>query len=235
MPRKKQMPTLICLSSADYRGSIAAQNPYTDQLRSVCDVLNSTDQPELRDALRRLIERWKASGPKLDKMMQGDLGLFHNVQQACTAVWTPAADGRAYFVLSPDHLSEGVSGQLPPTAEARAFLWFQFLTLNPQCNEIGGPCARCGNYFVKNRKKVYCSKRCGYAATAVARTRARLEAEHKEKMKRAEAVIKKWNNLRSRSNLDWKQWLQIKAPDISPKFITRWVNKFELPQPKGST
>jgi hypothetical protein len=117
--------------------------------------------------------------------------------------------------------------------EAEAWRHFVVFTLNPHCEELAGPCARCGNYYVKKRalQKVYCSRRCGQASTAVARTRARLQTEHEEKMRRVESIIRRWNALKRRPALDWKHWLGERAPDISAKFVTRWTNKGKLPHP----
>ena len=115
-----------------------------------------------------------------------------------------------------------------------AWVEFGIFTLNPFCEELAGPCARCANYYVKKRatQKVYCSRRCGNASTAVVRTRARLKAEHKDKLNLAKSAIREWNALAPRPALDWKQWFTKHVPDISPKFVTRWVNQNKLPRPK---
>ena len=60
-------------------------------------------------------------------------------------------------------------------AELLAALLFHVGTLNPEWHKLAGPCARCGRYYLKKRasQKVYCSRRCGNAATAIERTRER--------------------------------------------------------------
>jgi hypothetical protein len=180
-------------------------------------------------------------------MMYSDLTLMQSVQLSCEARWTPQDNGRALLLLMPDYRSlESVLGrdrvfeQQPDgrwtvKPEAEALTLFHLFTLNPDCKELAGPCPQCGNYYVKKRasQKVYCSRRCGNAATAVDRTRAKSKAEHKDKMRRAKSVIQIWNGLENRSTLDWKEWLNKHAKGISPKFVTRWVNKKELPRPKG--
>ena len=80
---------------------------------------------------------------------------------------------------------------------------------------------------------MYCSRRCGNAATAVVRTRAKLDEEHKKKMLLAKALIRKWNALKGRSGLVWKEWLRKQEPSITDKFVTRRVNTGELPEPKA--
>jgi hypothetical protein len=111
---------------------------------------------------------------------------------------------------------------------------FGFFTLNPYCEELAGPCKRCDNYYVKKRPNhdVYCSSRCGYAATAVARTAEKVKAEREQKKVRAKVLIRKWNTLKDRSGLVWKVWLKEHDPSITDKFVTRWVNMGELPEPK---
>jgi hypothetical protein len=128
-------------------------------------------------------------------------------------------------------MKQGQDGQWQPTPEVEAFVLFHQLTVNPQCERLAGPCARCGNYYIKKRasQKVYCSRRCGNAATAVVRTRERVAAEHEDKMRRAADAARKWSS--ARSNLDWKLWVSSKEPDITPKFLTRAVNRGVLKPP----
>jgi hypothetical protein len=113
----------------------------------------------------------------------------------------------------------------------RRWCLFHLLTLNPQCEKLAGPCTRCGNYYVKKRasQKVYCSRRCGNAATAVVRTRKRLAAQREDKLQRAAEAARKWSS--SRSNLDWKVWVSRKESDITAKFLTRSVNRGALKSP----
>ena len=108
---------------------------------------------------------------------------------------------------------------------------FHFLTLNPHCEKLAGPCARCESYYVKKRasQKVYCSRRCGNAATAVIRTREKLAAERADKLRRATAAARKWTT--TRTSLDWKRWVSDMEPDITPKFLTRAVNQGVLKPP----
>ena len=239
--RRKELSTLLYFPSVEHPGRIAIGEQTKEDLEHICDALNSTKQPELRDKLRELVETWRASGPNLEKMMYGNLDLFHKVRTACSAAWTPQDDGRALLHLVPNY-SEHIErksrqrndGTWEPTPEAEALVLFHFLTLNPQWEKLAGPCARCGNYYVKKRasQKVYCSRRCGNAATALARTRDRLKTDHEDKMRRARAAIQVWNSQKRRPTLAWKQWLKRREPDITEKFVTRWVNKDELPRPK---
>jgi hypothetical protein len=246
--RRKKQSTLLYLPSVGHRGRIAVGDQSKEDLRRICDALNSTEKPELRDELRVLLKMWQASGPNLEKMMYSDLTLMKNVQLACRPHWKAQNNGRALLLLMPDYAGleralgrDRVSEQQPDgrwtfKPEAEALVLFHLFTLNPDCTELAGPCPRCNKYYVKKRasQKVYCSRRCGNAATAVDRTRAKSKAEHKDKMRRAKSAIQRWNGLENRSTLDWKEWLNRHAASISPKFVTRWVNKKKLPRPNGT-
>ncbi len=215
----------------------------------ICAVLNSRTRHELRFHLREWVGAWLTSGPNLKKMIR-DTSLAEvdllALALAMRTMWGPTDGGQAELLFLPDYLSletllgkervwqDGPDGKRTLTPETEALTLFHLLTVIPDGAKVAGPCARCGNYYIKKRasQKVYCSRRCGQAATAVARTSERLKDEHKDKMKRARAVIKEWNSLKTRPSLEWKEWLKKREPDITEKFVTRWANKNELPQPK---
>jgi hypothetical protein len=214
-------------------------------LEHFCGLLNSTEKPELKEHLRQLVKAWQDSGPNLEQMMWGShkhlLAPF--LQAICAGHWMPTAGGRAILDVRPDvGLLEKVVGKdrvwrkAPDgaellTPEAEAWIAFGFFTLNPHCEELAGPCARCGNYFVKKRasQKVYCSRRCGNAATAVARTRERIAGERRDKLARAKSAMKKWKATATRQ--DWKHWVA-KQTGIDPRFLTRATTKGDLVPPK---
>ena len=104
--------------------------------------------------------------------------------------------------------------------ERYAAYLFHVGTLNPEWDKVAGPCARCGNYYIKKRasQKVYCSRRCGSAATAVERTRERTQSERKGKLRRAKAAIREWRSAKPLG--DWKRWVAQKT-DIDLRFLTR--------------
>jgi len=88
MPRK--VPSTLTFDPlGSYPGSTRAGEQGKDQLESICQALNSTEAPELRDNMRRLVQRWQASGPNLVKMMDEDPELRGDVQGACRARWEP--------------------------------------------------------------------------------------------------------------------------------------------------
>ena len=249
MTRFKQptMPYLPTVAFAFGEGGVALGEQRKEDLERFCELLNSTEQPELKEHLRQLVKAWQESGPNLIKMMDPmPLKAYESMESLFTTMWSPTGSGRATLWVMPDDRQlerlfggkeifknepDGTRKLIP---EAEAWVEFGFFTLNPHCEELAGPCARCGNYYVKKRatQKVYCSRRCGQAATAVVRTGERLKAEHKDKIRRARAVIREWNTLKTRPALEWKVWLKKREPDITQKFVTRWANKNKLPKPK---
>jgi hypothetical protein len=223
MSRRKLYPPLLL------------NEPSREDLEHICRVLNGEKQPELRLALTRLIKSWQASGPNLKKMMHADFAQWGDVQESWKATWLPTPTGRAHLLLFPDlpagHMEKGQDGTYRPTPQGGALLLFYSLTLNPEWDKLGGPCERCTRYYVMNtvRHKKYCSRRCSSFATAIASTRKRLDEEHADKLRRAKAAAQMWSE--NRTSLDWKQWVSRKEPDITPKWLTRAVNKGELGVP----
>jgi hypothetical protein len=177
-------------------------------------------------ALIRLLERLKKCGGSLKKMMDGAPELARTMATACTTLWWPSETGeRANLVLQ----ASAEIKALPPVpkpqevekrAERVAALLFYVGTLNPEWDKLAGPCARCGRYYLKKRasQKVYCSRRCGNAATAVERGREKLEQEREDKIDRAKAAMKEWK--RAKTQQDWKHWVSQKT-DIDLRFLTR--------------
>jgi hypothetical protein len=230
-------------------GGVAVGEQTKEDLERFCELLNSTEQPELREHLRRYIQAWQESGPDLTAMMFEAMTqvAWDVLESSFTTLWNPTSGGRARLIVWFDHeqlakcigrervFTEKTGGTPVPKPEAVAFEQFAFFTLNPHCEELAGPCARCGNYYVKKRatQKVYCSRSCGNAATAVVRTAAKLKAEREQKTARAKALIREWNSLKDRSGLVWKVWLKKKDPSITDKFVTRRVNTGELTEPKA--
>jgi hypothetical protein len=236
-----------------YRPTVAfAENPphfvlgeqSKGDLERFCELLNSSEQPELREHLWKLVKAWQDSGPDLEKMLWGShKNLLTPLQILCVGRWMPSNSGRAFMYIHSeigrlaDHVGQERVHQEKPdgswklTPETDAWIAFAFFTLNPHCEELAGPCARCGRYYVKKRasQKVYCSRRCGNAATAIARTHERIANERRTKIARASAAIKKWRSTATRQ--DWKQWVA-KKTGIDPRFLTRAVTKGDIVPPK---
>lgn len=226
MARRKQ-PALVDLRKAFPRAGFFHLD--RRDLDHIVDVLNQ----KLRggtwpyaEALIRLIERLKDCGGNLKQMMDDDPELAKVVAGACVTRWMPSTDRGAYPVLQPSAEIQALSPtpdspqELKERAELLAALLFHVGTLNPEWDKLAGPCARCGRYYVKKRasQKVYCSRRCGNAATAVERTRERIKAERRDKIDRAKMAMKEWK--RAKTLQDWKRWVSQKT-GIDLRFLTR--------------
>jgi len=158
-------------------------------------------------------------------------------------IWGPTKGARAELLLVPDYLSlEELFGKervwLKPAGgkpmlnpETEALCLFHLLTVIPNCEKIAGPCPRCDRFYIKKRasQKVYCSRRCGNAQTAIDRTSRRRDKEHSAKLARAKRAIREWKHARPTD--EWKQWVSKRIPEMTPKFLTRAVNKGELKEP----
>jgi hypothetical protein len=185
---------------------------------------------KLREAppiLRNIVHAWWSSGPNLRKFRLANPNVSADVDSLWSRIpvelyWGDS--GNADFLHTV--LDEPAS---TPYEEAARF--FLLLITNPYANRLAGPCARCGNYYLKKRasQKVYCSRRCGNATTATVRTREQRIQNHADKLRRSTAAIQKY--MRTRTNLDWKQWIARKEPDITPKFLTRAVKRGDLKPP----
>jgi hypothetical protein len=115
------------------------------------------------------------------------------------------------------------------TAWDFAILFFVQLLTNPEHDKVGGPCTRCGKYYVKKRasQKVYCSRICGNAATAVVRTRKKWDEERGERLKQADKAMRKWSRLKTTE--PFQDWAEQHYPALTKKFLTRAIHNQELP------
>jgi len=190
------------------------------------------------EPLIRLMKRLEGCGGNLKKMMDGDPELAEAVAKVCVTRWIPSTNRTANLVLQPswEHILEreltpGQVNQMRP--ERYAALLFHVGTLNPEWDKLAGPCKwkHCGKYFLLkgNRRTAYCSRRCCQLDAASRYTEKRLQTEHADKLQRAEEAARRWRTARTKD--DWKASVSKQEPDITPKFLTRAVNKGELKTP----
>jgi hypothetical protein len=205
-------------------------------LDHIRDVLNEKqrgrdgqDEPTpVAAALIRLMQRLEGFGGNLKRLMDSDDQLCCDVATACMGHWDPSESGRAYLRFQPSPLFLNLPGKLQ-TPERWAAMLFAVWSLNPEWDKLAGPCARCGRYYLKKRQsqKVYCSRRCGNAATAVERTRERLKQERDGKLRQAGAAVRQWR--KARTEADWKTFVSQRT-GIDRRFLTR--HQTELQPPK---
>jgi hypothetical protein len=182
---------------------------------------------ETAPILRNIVHAWWKSGPNLQKFRLTNPKVSTDADSFWSRIpvelyWGDS--GKADFL----HTVLDEPGSTPYEEAIRFFL---LLITNPYANKLAGPCARCGNYYLKKRvsQKVYCSRRCGNVTTATVRTREQRTQNHADKLRRSRAAIQKWT--RTRTKLDWKQWVSRRELDITRKFLTRAVNRGELKPP----
>lgn len=167
-----------------------------------------------------LVREWMET-PSLAAMLRKNPGLDSDLRSRVKIYFeagTEAKSGEFRFMPEP---STGSPHSL-------AIWMFAHLVTNPLCEKLAGPCARCGNFYVKKRasQKVYCSRQCGNAATALARTRERVEKERNDKLDRAKAVMNAWK--REKHSGDWRPWVSERT-GIDLRFLTR--HKTEITKP----
>jgi len=176
--------------------------------------------------LRAIVKAWLDSGPSLEQFRRTHPDICRDVYQ----YW-----GEVPKALVPLDDSGGAAIGLMPspgrTTNEEALRFFVWLITNPWCDRLAGPCVRCGNYYIRGsvRNKLYCSRSCGTRATATAATKRARKAEHDHKLRQALEAIRKYE--KAHSKIDWKRWVSAKEPRITPKFLTRAVNKGELKEP----
>jgi hypothetical protein len=222
--------------------------PSLEELKLVVDALNGKElfciehEPEFFERydqqiiktppiLRRLVEQWDQSDRNLETFARRD-----------PTTW---ADLASYFKERPMELSWGPGGHAAvwhpitdrqaETPYREALRFFLLLITNLDCERLAGPCARCGHYYIRasRRNKLYCSRSCGTGATAVAATRKRRDAERADKLRRADEASHEYE--KSRTKVNWKDWVSSKERDITPRFLTRAVNQGELREPIRSS
>jgi hypothetical protein len=184
--------------------------------------------------LREIVKQWQDSGPNLSKLFHADPTLFVESNRAFRPSLIPTKSGHANLRLLDNAGAPGVMASLGKIGiRFEAMVWFNALTLNPLWQKLAGPCARCGNYYIKKRasQKVYCSRRCGNAATAVARTRKRTEDERKDKLLRSKAALREWRSTATQE--DWKPWVAKRA-GVDLRFLTQAVTKRDLLAPSAA-
>jgi hypothetical protein len=150
---------------------------------------------------------------------------WREIEKRCRGYLGPSGTGADSFVVY-----VGQKGQ-PWAAWDFAVQQFVWLITSPERHKLAGPCARCGNYYIKKRasQKVYCSRTCGNAATAVARTRERWDRARGKRLKQAQKAMQKWSALKTTEL--FQAWAERHCKGLTKKFLTRAINNGELPEP----
>lgn len=186
--------------------------------------------PGVQTELRQLVKMWLDSGPNLRKMFQENPELARRAQNGITHL-IPSETGGGYLLWMPELLDEDVKSM-----RDGALVHFMSLIANPMWELLGGPCRRCGDFYLKRTKgqRTYCTQKCGSKATAGSAMKAKRQKEHDQKIAKAQKLIKQWEERKRR--IDWRQWVSSK-PGFTDRWLTRAVNKGQLiaPQPPQLT
>src|ERR1035441_10147191 len=203
------------------RKSVLLLEPSVDDLKSTCYVLNTKEPVRLCSELRRLVKAWLESGPDLKKMLEADKVLSRNVRHGRTLL-VATGGGRGHLLWLPNPPCSS-----PASWDYQALAMFMDLIVHPYWEKLGGPCARCGDYYIKKtrRQKVYCSQRCGSANTALPAVRKKRAGEHARKLHSAQEALLHWKP--TSNERGWKEWIS-KRTGLSINWLTRAVNKGEL-------
>jgi hypothetical protein len=200
------------------------------RLQGFCDQMNANKAMPDGQELAALLKEWMAAPSLLAVLKKVKWGWVLSALSdgASAPVFRASNKGkRGMYLVFPPGPNDPISGG---GGFASTVSRFGSLVTNPLCEKLGGPCKRCGNYYIKRRasQNIYCSRRCGNAATAVARTRERIASEREDKLTRARAALKKW---KPSADPDWKRWVA-KRTGIDLRFLTRALNKGNLVPPK---
>jgi hypothetical protein len=183
------------------------------------------DYRPVRRELRRLIQAWFDSGPNVAKLLSADPVLAREARRFRAELF-PTETGRAklMYLTAPEKMDPA-----EPLATALG-LFLDFL-LNPFNEQLGGPCAHCGKYYVKKterKRTVYCSERCGHRVTSRLANKDRRDREHKEQLELAKRWTMKWLDVKTA--LPWKDWVSNRT-HIKKHWLTRAVKRGELVEP----
>jgi hypothetical protein len=203
-----------------------------DWLRAILIALND-ENPIRRAEMRRLVDVWQGSGRDAAKTMRRSPELKpYMYDEMGKPRWRaiPVCRGSGFQVMV--HV-EGPPYPATDLIRDEARLMFLNLLLCPLRERLSEkPCARCENYYLKatDRRKVYCSQKCGRADTARSAREQKLRHHREDKLKRAAAAAAEW--LSARTKLDWKRWVAKRHPDIKLTFLTQAVNSKKLSEPR---
>ncbi len=195
--------------------------------------------PVDRAEIRRLVKAWRDSGRDAKKTLKSlpDLKPYEFDEDgnlSCRVALLPVGSGLQATPPSAETPLKKTIRELLIYEARRDFIR---LLLDPLREELSeDPCARCDLYFLKKtaRQTVYCSRKCGRDGTAAFATKKRLRDQRNRKLIVATELSQKWTTAHTRD--DWKQWIS-KHPrgvkeELTPKFLTRAVNKGDLLPPK---
>ena len=211
MKRPSRLKTLRELSTPEER------------LQASCDQLNKEKDTERGQVAVKFVTEW-ITVQSLNELSRDNRALYAEVSRTA----------KSHLDMSENKKYGGWRSYLPTheIEDPHGFaMWIIFFLIdNPLAEKLAGPCARCGDFFIKKRasQNVYCSRKCGNAATAVVRRREQMKEERQAKLLLVRAALGQWS--KTLTNEGWKHWVANKA-GVDLRFITQAVTKGDIMPP----
>jgi hypothetical protein len=200
------------------------------EMETIVSTLNTplSRYAELRRELRALVEDWIASGPNmiiLSQRLDPKLRKRIFARTASQPAPMPGPNIQVTWLARPKGYNEN-------RQKDRAIACFMELIRNPYAQRLGGPCKRCGAYYLKKTRaqKTFCSRNCSSSFTAISSTKNARAAERQRKLKTVRSALKHLPKF-PRPGRDWKRWIAEKAK-VSLHWLTRAINQGEIDVPK---
>jgi uncharacterized C2H2 Zn-finger protein len=205
----------------------------------VVEILN-TDQTDPNEAqlqaeLKLWVDAWLDSRRNL-QIMARQLGqakanaFFEHI--SCSLSITDSGEP-SLIVLPYRSESEDIEEARGPDPQWGALTFFRQLILHPESWKVGGPCPRCGKYFLKKTRHVkhkYCSRAHGSDISARNWTKKRLDEEHAALLLISRNALKSYEQLppEIREVQTWQEFVLEEVrkshPERKMSSLTRWVN-----------
>lgn len=215
----------------------ADKNPLITAEEAV-EMLNSTDTDPMfvegQSELKSLIDAWSNSGRNLQVMGQSiDRSIAARLFEDLTCQMVVSKSGPTFLRVLPFRTEdEEVLEARAPDSQGAAITMFRQLLIDNTLWKIGGPCSRCGVYFLRktrHAKHKYCSRACGSDTTARELTTKRNEAEHQERLRIARNALSAFQLLSQEGNTTtWQDFvleeLRTHGHKRTISSLTRWVN-----------
>ena len=174
--------------------------------------------------LRWWVDAWLKSGPNMREMCRA-IGPEKSSRLLAPGVCTYAITGSGLLFAIP-FPAGGVAENAEPSDIALRL--FRQLTLHPECEKVCGPCATCGDYFLKQtrHRAKYCSRKCGSYTTAITANQKRNDDLHDEMLQLSRQALAAY--VKKVRKQTWEEWtiayLKKRGHSRQAKSLHRWVN-----------
>ncbi len=201
----------------------------TDAPQSEIEKVRTRQRSEVRQHLTEMVQGWLASGPVLSKWAEMKLSVgYPNLsgwEGASRVMFRPEGPRLRYFIK--------YAPRRRWSAWDHAVNQFLRLVTNPKCGQLGGPCERCGRYYIRagRKPKRFCSKHCARTEGAKTAMQRKREKAREEKLEAVTKAMAEWES-RSRRAEKWRGFVCRKCPGVTLTFLTRAIHKGEISEPK---